>query len=132
MEITKQPLGVDKWIAQLEKGGRHIKYSSSEARYKLTEVARKTVYGHFSPALKQNVSERYSDLLTSISQRNEFNKIYQTLKSEREKLPISGTYIWTSKVGNVGASMNKIDEMQDKVPGEFEKVVDRRLAEVRK
>lgn len=99
-EVTKEALPVDKWVNQLEKDHTHIEYTEEEAKRKLPEVARKTVYSHLSPMQKEDVSERYTHLLKLISQQNKFTEIYRETKADRDKLPTSGTYIWTSKVWN--------------------------------
>ncbi|KZN45244.1 hypothetical protein [Pseudoalteromonas luteoviolacea] len=97
-QVTKETLTVDKWVDQLEKDHTHIEYTEDEAKRKLPEVARKTVYSHLSLVQKDDVSDRYKNLLKQISQQNKFVKIYRETKAGRDKLPTSGTYIWTSKV----------------------------------
>ncbi|KZN36521.1 hypothetical protein N480_17630 [Pseudoalteromonas luteoviolacea S2607] len=98
VKVTKENLGVDKWVTQLEKDGSHIEYTDEEAKRKLPEVARKTVYSPLSRDQKEDIKERYTNLLKLMPQQLKFGKIYQKFKAEREKLPNSGTYIWTSKV----------------------------------
>ncbi|MDK2593802.1 hypothetical protein [Pseudoalteromonas obscura] len=108
VKVTKETLSVDKWVNQLEKDHSHIEYTEDEAKRKLPEVARKTVYSHLSPLQKEDVSERYTNLLKLMPQRLKFVKTYQKIKAERDKLPTSGTYIWTPKVWNEAVQRKSI------------------------
>lgn len=125
-----------------ETAEQSLKKAGKEIIYKPIETAKKTrqamvnyqVYRKDGDELYETAKNTVEHEKGVIAESVGYNMI---LKAPGVLLPgpagiLYRGYFNAKIVGNVGASMNKIDEMQDKVPGEFEKVVDRRLAEVRK
>ena len=92
---------VDKWINQHVKEKNTIKYDDkSQAERRIAEVSRKTLFSSFSSEESDELIDKYDNLLSQTKQKDMLANIYTNMKAKKNKLPDTGSFIWSVATWN--------------------------------